>query len=72
MDPERHRHGSKQNIRSSIENLRQIKPFKFYTVLEPEIYPHLIRQATIAKLNRDGAERFKTDEAAPVNEMDGV
>ncbi|MBV5269823.1 MAG: hypothetical protein JZU55_07910 [Afipia sp.] len=22
--------------------------------------------------NRDGAERFKTDEAAPVNEMDGV
>jgi hypothetical protein len=41
-------------------------------VLEPEIYPHLIRQATIAKLNRDGAERFKTDEAAPVNETDGV
>jgi len=49
---------SKQNIGSSIENLRQIKPFKFYTVVEPEIYPQLVRQAMIARFNRDGAERF--------------
>jgi hypothetical protein len=45
---------AKQNIRSSIENLRQIKPFKFYTVVKPEIYPQLIRRMMIARLNRDG------------------
>jgi hypothetical protein len=68
----RYRHHSRQNIRSSIENLRQIKPFKFYTVVKPEIYPRLVRQSMIARFNRDGAERFNTHEAAPVNKIDGV
>jgi hypothetical protein len=39
----------KQNNFLSIENLRQIKPFKFYTAQEPGIYPRLIRRTMIAR-----------------------
>lgn len=67
--PDRFARRSHQTFGLSIENLRQIKPFKFYASLKPEIYPHLIRQATIAKFNRNGAERF--NEAFPVK-IDGV